>query len=145
MITFVPYIPVHLDGFEVQDGQKEMEKYLALENYANDLVYSGDVYSCIKDGKVLAIGGIAEQVENRALVWSIISKHLHGFDFVSFTRKCKNICDNAKYKRLEIIVKESFVPGHRWAEMLGFKCETPNGMINWFDNSEKAYLYAKGK
>lgn len=144
-MIFVPMLTAHLDGFELQEAQSEMEDWIKIDGYADMLINSGSAYACINDGMVKALGGLADQGDGRSLVWALISKHLTGFEFVGFTKKCKQIVDEADKRRLEIIVKDGFDQGHRWAKMLGFRCETPDGMVNWFENNTKAYLYARAK
>ena len=144
-MIFVPMLPVHLDGFELQDGQSEMKDWIKMDGYADMVIAAGAAYTCISNDQVKAMGGLAEQGDGRALVWALIGKNLTGFEFVRFTKKCKQIVDEATHRRLEIIVKDGFEQGHRWAKALGFMCETPNGMLNWFEDNTKAYLYAKVK
>jgi hypothetical protein len=40
-------------------------------------------------------------------------------------------------------VDANFAQGRRWAELLGFNCETPQPMRHYLPNGHDAYLYAR--
>lgn len=139
----VPLIPSHLEGLALQPGQDEMAEFIDQEGYGEMLSSLADSYCLIDDGIVKAVGGIADQGNGRALAWSLIGSKLCGTDLIVATRIVRRRLSEANYRRIEAIVKDGFDQGHRWAKMLGFSCETPNGMVNWFKDGRKAYLYAR--
>lgn len=137
----VPYVPAHFDGFEIQEGQYEMRDYIT-NDYADTLALI-DSYTVLVNGVVVAIGGVARQGVNRALAWALIGKNANAAVMRGLSKIVRSRLACLPYQRVEAIVREGFLPGHRWLKMLGFSCETPFGMVNWFPNGQKAYLYAR--
>lgn len=142
----VPFISCHLDDISLQDGQSEMVEFLETEGYAEMLEGIMDSYSVFNDdGVFMGCGGLAAQSSHRALAWSLISSKCCGNDMIALTRIVKRYLSETKYDRIEAVVRDGFEQGHRWIKLLGFECETPNGMKNWIGSGKNAYLYARGK
>ena len=141
-MILVPFIPAHLDDLPLQVGQGEMVEFVDQEGYADMLATVGDSYSAMVDGTVVAVGGIVPQCEGRCLLWMLVSTRLNGTMMIPFFRLLKATVEECNFRRIEAIVRCEFTEGKRLIEMLGFECETPNGMVNWFKNGERAYLYA---
>lgn len=143
----VPLLSIHLEDLTLQDGQQEMAEYLDIEGYPEMLEGMSDSYSLMSDdGVLLACGGVADQGNGRGLVWSLISQRVEGGVMMREIVRIVNVrLDNATQRRLEAIVKDGFQPAHKLMRLLGFKCETENGMVNWFKDGTKAYLYARTK
>jgi hypothetical protein len=74
------------------------------------------------NGEVVTIAGILPQCENRALVWSFISKFA-GKNFRKIHQAVKRFIDQVDYRRLEAAIDVDFSEGKRWIEMLGFEYE----------------------
>lgn len=142
-MILVPMVTAHLDDISLQPGQDEMAEYMDTPGYAEMLVNIGETYTLIDEGIVKGIGGVIDQGDGRGLAWALISSKLSGFDLVSATRIVKRELNKCTLRRVEAVIKCDFPPARRWAEMLGFVCETPQGMVNWFKNGKKAYLYAR--
>ena len=139
----VPFVPAHLDDLSLQPGQSEMLAFIEQPGYAEWLASIPGTYSMIKDGSVVMIGGLIDQGNGRALAWSLVSSKLTGFDMVMATRYVISYFKTCPFRRIEAIVKCGFDQGARWAKLLGFKCETPDGMVNWFNDGTRAYLFAR--
>lgn len=135
----------HIKKLDIQHNQSEMLPYLELENYGDILKSAGQAYSLFDGETLIACAGLAEQSPNRALGWALISKYVKGYHFVSISKFAKDIIGKCSYGRVEVIVRDKFDEAHRWARMLGFRCETPEGMLNWFRDGSNAYLYAVTK
>lgn len=135
----------HLDNFDIQDGQAEMRAYLEMPDYGDVLLSVGGGYSLFDGETLLACGGLAKQSNHKALAWSLISKNFKAKHMVFFTRKVKAYLNKSTYTRIEAIIRKGFTQAYRLAELLDFKCETPDAMSNWFPCGESAYLFSRVK
>lgn len=139
-MTVVPFLPAHLTGLIVHDYmghiQEEMDHQYGL------LLSQGDAYSYIAKGKVIGCSGIYQTAKYRWEAWALLSKD-SGKYMVGFTRAVQDFLDNCGKKRIETHVRDDFVVGHKWIKMLGFECETENGMKSYGDDGHDYYLYAR--
>lgn len=136
----------HLLGFEIQDAQPDGIDELQNELLMQTLIDNKSCFSFVEAGTgiCLAIMGYYHLGKNRYHCFSYLHKEA-GRRLSSITRMALGIIDSIpNYRRLELVVRGGFNEGHRWASMLGFNCETPNGMQN-FVEGETHYLYARCK
>lgn len=98
-------------------------------------------FTGISDGKVLFVGGVSNYWKGRAEVWAILADH-SGPKMLAITRAAKLLLSYCPIRRLELSVDCSFEPGHRWAEMLGFKMEAER-MQKYLLDGKDATLYAR--
>lgn len=143
MISVVPFIPAHLEGFVIQEAQSLVNKYVMDTKYLQFINDCGDAYTYIADGEVQGVGGSIHTHPHLYMAWAFIGrdsgKHLFGM-----TKKIKDYLDGLGVQRIETAVKRDFKAGHRWANMLGFINETPEtGMKNFDENGETHDLYAR--
>jgi len=123
MAQLVDYQPWHLWEIDVQPAQKKQHDLLrpgvpeSLVNYPCYSVLSDD-------GRVLGVGGLIHCWDGRGSVWSYLARDL-GNQFVTCHRAAQALVNSVDYPRLEMSVAIDHDDGHRWAQMLGFKCETP--------------------
>lgn len=143
MIAVVPLLSCHGDGFELQDGQFELKDEIISDGYWEMLESLPNSYAATKDGVVIGFFGLAPQSGHRALGWALIGKNCVPSDFVKFTKGVREYIDASGFKRVEIVIRDGFQNGHRWAKMLGFHCETPRPMLNWFKGGVGAFLYSR--
>lgn len=141
----VPFKEEHLLNFEIQKGQHEMVPFLELEGYAEELSKYGNGYTLIEDGVVLACAGLAEQSKFKAVAWVLISKNLKPRHMIFLTNRVREHLNSSTYIRIEAIIRKGFDEAFRWINILGFKCETQEGMENWFVTGESAYLFSRIK
>lgn len=144
MMVKVPFLSVHLDDVSLQEGQQEMVEYLEQDGYAEMLESIDGSYSVFNDGILMGCGGLANQGNGRALAWTLITAKCEGYNMIEVTRIVKDAIVNSDYRRIEAIVKDGFEAGHKWMRLLGFRLETENGMVNWFQDGTKGFLYARG-
>lgn len=143
-MILVPFLPVHLEGFELQEAQAWLTPYLTTPEYIATLTAFGEAFSLIVNERVLGCGGLAVLSKNRAQAWALVHKDA-GRTLFGATKIVKQYLDSKPYLRIETPVKTSFDAAHRWAKMLGFKNETPNGMQKWGDDGENYSSYARIK
>lgn len=137
----IPFEPEHMETIMLQPAQQRFFTYFNKE-YAKDLKISGPCFTGIKDGRVLGCAGLVKQWENRAIAWSLLSGDI-GNDFISIHKAVVRFLNLSEYNRIEAFVDANFQQGHRWIEMLGFKCE---GYMEQFNpDGGDAMLYARLK
>lgn len=89
------------------------------------LTRGGRAYSAIDDvtHEVLMCVGATEVWEGRWIIWALMAKGSAGrmIRLTSIARRLLNTVSG----RLEAYVVPEFELGHKWAQLLGFTCETP--------------------
>lgn len=135
----------HLMAIELQKKQEMFYTMLSDEHYREAIIYNFKSYTIFDDDfkNVLACIGFKDNGGGRYQGWCLLSiyanKHL-----ISITRFIIYLLESIDYQRFELQVEDGFEEGHRWARILGFQCETPNGMKNYF-HGKNLYLYARYK
>jgi hypothetical protein len=140
-MIIVPTIPSHLIGLSLTKWQIGVMDYLN-DDYA-EILLSGESQTAIVNGQVIAIAGVLQLTFNRWQAWALMTEK-SGKYMLQCTRAIDDFLDKFEGERIETPVRHDFKAGHRWAKMLGFKNETPNGMIK-YDNGETYDLYARVK
>lgn len=139
----VPFVPMHFEGFEVQEEQKLVNRYFMDEKYLDYITNYGEAWTAIVDNKVVGVGGGIDMYPHLTLVWAILGIDAKNYMF-SVTKAIKKWLDKSKKPRMETAVRREFEAGHRWANMLGFSNETKeNGMLNFGVDGETYDLYAR--
>lgn len=138
MITFRPCAYEHVRYVEAQTKQHgEASMGIAEEIVAKSIAMSAwDSWRCI------AAAGVFPVWDGRAVAWAVLSDHACRH-LVTITRRCLFVLNSYPAKRIEMTVQAGFPEAHRWALMLGFQQETPNGMEHFFPNGNTGYLYAR--
>ena len=142
-MIIVPFLPVHLENIDLIDEMSFIVPYLKDKNYIKE-ISSSDGFTVLEDGKVIACGGVKYTLLNKASAWALMSKDSKDY-MLQITRAVKEYFNDCTANRIEIHIKDGFKEAHRWAKMLGFICETPNGMKSWGANCETYYLYSRCK
>jgi hypothetical protein len=107
------------------------------------LAAMGPAYAAIdEDGTVLALAGVAHLWDGRGCVWTLLSEDA-GRRMIALTRGVQRYLSAMNYRRLEMYVDAQFAAGRRWAEMLGFVNETPEGMPAFLPNGNTAFMYGR--
>lgn len=140
-MNLVPYKAEHLLALQIQPGQNYCAPWVT-PAYARALE-SEWAFSVMDGPEVVAVGGVTELWEDRALAWSFID-HRAGRKFAELTRMVKQVLDLVPYRRVEAETPCEFGPGHRWLRMLGFELEAPRMKAFRVDGGDSA-LYARVK
>jgi len=140
----VPLLESHLEELQPQEAQAFIGNFLANEDYRAQLCFMPHSYAGVLDGRVIGIAGVAMIYPHIGTAWAILSNDSQK-NMLRLTRAIKGFLDSFDCKRIETHVKHDFTEGHRWAEMLGFKNETPDGMNNYGIDGETYDLYARCK
>lgn len=125
-----------------QDKEKIWGGMVRTPGYARQLEKAGPAHTIMRGDKVLGCAGIIEQWSNRAIAWAIMTPKI-GSDFIHVHKATLRFLNIIGYRRIEMTVADGFESGRRWAEMLGFKCETPEGMKGYGPEGSNHFLYAR--
>lgn len=136
MLHLIPFEPVHLLDFDVQPAQRDEFRR---QPCGGDF---GESYTVMRGETRICAAGVLPIWPGRAYAWALLSIHA-GRHLLECTRIARFTLDAAPYERIEMYVDEHFEQGRRWAEMLGFRCETPEPMRKYLTGGGGAYLYAR--
>jgi hypothetical protein len=142
LIEFERFRPEHIEGFQVQPAQYELQTHLGYPGYA-EAIQGPYTWTGLIDGSVVGFAGIQIKWEGRGLGWAMLSTHLTARDFLRAHNKVREILDVAqmRLRRIETAVRSDYEEGHRWAKALGF---SPEGTMRKFTpNGYDAVLYAR--
>lgn len=130
MIRVVDLAPCHLAVLDVQPQQRDA--IAMLDEAAMEMLCVPGSYTVLEGDRPIICGGVMEIVPWRGLAWSFVAGNLQHM-FVHAHRVAKRIIDVAPFPRIEFEVDCDFDEGHRWAQLLGFKLETPRMEKYGFD------------
>lgn len=121
-MIIVPFLPVHLEGIELQENQAWLTPHLSDQAYIGSLMNSGPSWTACHEGEVIGCGGFAWITDSCIRAWALVSKHA-GPHMFSATRTIRCMLEVSQTQRIEILIDADFPPAHRWAKMLGFERE----------------------
>jgi hypothetical protein len=134
----VPFDISHIASMTVQSAQRLTEF-----DHPEALVGPyGQAWTALIDGRPVACAGLVEVWSGRAYAWSLLAEDAAPH-MLRITRAIRCALDRSGYRRVEMAVTVGFDAGCRWAEMLGFRCETPEPMRCYLPNGIDAWLYAR--
>lgn len=134
MIEVVTFDLAHVAALDVQDAQRVD---------AHDLSGQyGMAFTALSDGQPIACAGVLEVWAGRGYAWALLGKEC-GRHFLAIHRAVNRGLVLSGLRRIEMAVDAEFLPGCRWAHLLGFRLETPDPMRAFLPNGRSAYLYAR--
>jgi hypothetical protein len=144
-IVIRPYAPADLDALILQPGQAHVQAQLAGRGYAQALAQT-EAYTALlqeEDGgaRVIACLGAHALHPGRALAWGLLSRDC-GPHLLALTRAVRRWLASCPYARIEAHAEQGFAAGARWLRLLGFACETPQGMRRFTPEGRDSRLYA---
>lgn len=139
-----PFQPKHMAGLAGRLNESQaLPDTQCTEEFGQRLAAVGEAYTALADdGRVMAICGAMPLWANRVHLWAFLATD-SGPHMLGITRGVRRFLEASDYARVEAEVSEGFDAGHRWVRMLGFQCETPNGMAAFFPGGVRGYLYSK--
>lgn len=137
----VPFAAGHLAQLSLQPAQ-QVSLWADGDGagYAEALAASGYAWTGLADGRPIACAGIVEQWRGRGLAWALLSTEAGGH-FVRVTRAVQRALDLSPLRRIEMHVDCHFAAANRWAEMLGFQCESVMRSFN--PEGRDAFMYVR--
>lgn len=127
-MKIVDFEPGHLLQIKPQASQK----YVSLTAEYAEYLATGNCFTGIQNGQVVAIGGIIPVCDGRAYLHLIVSENIP-HQWIKLYRAARRLIEVVQddYIRLETL--STFEEADRWLEMLGFefegvlRCIMPNG------------------
>lgn len=115
--------PHHVQTMAFQVSQAYVTDFAKQSEYV-EFVCNCGAFAAVRDGEVIAIGGILKIWEWRAQMWSLLSpsasRHM-----LALTRIGRRMLDVCNVPRIEASTGVGNKAEGRWLEMLGFELETP--------------------
>jgi hypothetical protein len=141
MIKIVKFEIKHLELINVQESQKDIKLSEVQISYMRASDFG---FTALDDDTVLACAGIIELWPGRGHAWAVLSGNI-GNKFIRVHRAVKRSLDLSGYRRIEMDVDSAFSEAVKWAEMLGFYCETPSGMVGYTDDDRLFMKFVRVK
>lgn len=140
----VEFKPEHLESFKLQANQSMLSGELNYE-YGKGLKESGEAFSCIKDGEIIACAGLIKVWENRLLAWALMTENaLTPRVFLEIHKASIKLFEFNNDKRIEAYVDLNHKKAHEWIIKLGFELECKE-MKRFLPNGSSQALYARVK
>ena len=106
-----------------QDEQSRDQAQYTLEYGRKVLAVCQAATVTDNNGGIVAVVGVVAVHPGRALVWTVLARNA-GQYMLGLTKAMKKLLEGfGDYDRLEAAVRTDFVPGHRWARLIGFERE----------------------
>jgi GNAT superfamily N-acetyltransferase len=100
--------------------------------------------SAWQDERCIAAAGVYSAWTGRGIAWALLSDEA-GEHMAAIVRRMRMVLRQYPARRIEMTVAAGFPEAHKLAKLLGFHCETPNGMTYFFPDGTGAFLYAMVK
>lgn len=141
MIKVIPFEAPHVELLDEQEQSKHLAGFISAADVR--ALKNDYAYTVVADGQVLLCGGVVPVWPGRGHGWCYLSRD-SGRHLVAITRAVRRFLDMVPFVRIEMTVDCSFDAGHRWAHMLGFRCEAERMTAYGPDDRDYA-LYARVK
>jgi hypothetical protein len=142
-LLYVPMQEHHVRALVPQRAQA----HIPVEERVKDalgLAQQGQAWAVVSEAGVVCLAGVQPQWGGRAVAWALLSEQA-GRSMVALTRAARRYFDGLDYARVEMYVDAGFAEGCRWARLLGFRNETPDGMVGFLPNGNRAFMYGRVK
>lgn len=142
-LLLIPFEEDHLHTLEILPDPGGGRAKILLRDYK--VLESTLAWTVVlKEGTILACGGMIRHWAGRHVAWSVMS-HEAGRYMLPITRIVKDMFDSVP-GRIEMTCRADFAPGQRWAKMLGFEVENPPGVLkNYGCEGEDHIMYVRLK
>lgn len=137
-MEIVPYTRDHLLAIRVQPAQADAAPWITPEIAVE--LEGPNSWTVLVNGDPVFCGGAWDLWNDRALVWSILSKGA-GPVMPRITRGVVRYLQMLPHRRVEAYVDAGFAQGARWASLLGFTREAT--LRAFLPNGNDAHLYAR--
>lgn len=139
-MEFVEFHPDHMTMLHAQPFQVP-EMQLGVNN-AHMLRDAGPCWTFFDGSTVIGCLGHITYWPGRVMVWCIMGP-AEAHHMRAISKRISNwLKAQAGRLRIEVTVDAEYPQAIRWAELMGFKCETPNGMKNYGPTGRTFLLYS---
>lgn len=138
-----PFQPEHMAALLPRlNVDQTLSHELWTPDFCERLKETSETYTGLSgDGQVLVVAGVMKLWPGRHHLFAYMSLD-SGPYMTAITRGVRRFLDTVA-GRLETQVSEGFEAGHRWVRLLGFKCETPEGMAGFFGDDRRGFMYSR--
>lgn len=141
-INIVPFRAEHLLLLDQQDAESYWGEMLKTPEHAEYLETLDVAHTLMRGEKILCCAGLVPQWEGRVIAWAMMARKI-GRDYIYIHRAVERWLKLSNIRRIETTVDCSFTNGIRWAEMLGFVNETPDGMKGFAIDGRPHFMFAR--
>ena len=140
-MVIVPFSVEHLAAIKLQSAQSDVLSTLgdAESVYLEASTYA---FTALDGDEVVGCAGIMKLWEGRGHAWALLSGNI-GARFVGVHRAVKRAIQVSGYRRIEMDVDASHEEAIKWAHMLGFYNETPDGMRGYVADGRLIYKFVR--
>jgi hypothetical protein len=139
MIELVPYRAEHVAAI-VPTPDAEAFKAFTTPAVARSLE-GPFAKTALLDGRPIACAGLANRWYESWITWAYLSRDTAKY-MLPITRAIRKALPDLPKGRIEAATPMDYAAGRRWLEMLGFTCETPNGMRHYTPDGRSFALYS---
>lgn len=141
-LEFRPLLAEHLRYIEAQPEQRMDQIGMLLPSYAAVLA-DNVALSAWSSGRCVAAAGVVVLIPSRlALAWALFSPDAWGHA-LAICRKMRTVLALIPEDRVELTVRAGFLEGMRFAECLGFECDTPTPLRKRGAHGEDELIYSR--
>lgn len=140
MIEVVQFEPEHLKRLTLQPAQAYLSPHVMKPDYGSTFADAGPAYTVFAGDRIIACAGVIELWAGRGMAWSLLAGDIPHC-FLSLHRAVRKFLQECPIRRIEAYVDEDFGAAHQWANILGFRLETPSPMRH-FMGTRHMYMYS---
>lgn len=140
-IVIVPFCVDHLRAIKLQAAQAGVLSSIG-DTEAAYIEASEYAFTALDGDEVVACAGILKLWEGRGHAWALLSGSI-GSRFVRVHRAVMRAIKLSGYRRIEMDVDAAHAEAIKWAGMLGFYNETPDGMRGYTTDGRLYYRFAR--
>lgn len=129
-MNIIPFEPAHVGMMRIQPGQcPDVDPSTMAADF-------GTAWTAMVEGRPIGCAGLLQMWPGRAYAWALLAEDA-GPHMLALTRAIRFRLAESGFRRIEMAVDAEFLPGVRWAVMLGFELEArarkymPNGRDAW--------------
>ena len=133
MLSIVPFEARHLEMLpRAKAALSDIEWQLLQEQQ-----YS---YTLLHGERAVACAGVVKHWEGRGEGWMFIGPHSRS-ELMFLCRAVKRFFAYCPFRRVEAVVKDDFLPAHKWVRKFGFRVE--GRLRSYSPSGEDMVLYSK--
>jgi len=140
VIDLIPARPEMARSLDLQPEQIALGQVVD-ETMLATAIANGIAMAAVKDGRILALGGIVKLWADRGTAWGLLSTDLQA-SMPAIHKVVWRVIDTSPLARVEAQVAVGHEAGQRWVRMLGFQHE---GVARAFWQGRDYDLFARVK
>lgn len=117
-MKIISFVPEHILQITPQPSQQYIDRTIQYGNY----LATGDCFTGLHDGAVVAIGGILPVSETRGYLHMIVAEG-YAHQWIKIFRATRRLIDAVQSDYLRLETLSTTPESDRWLEMVGFQYE----------------------